>query len=444
MPRLDSRLESLGEMITRAREQEKKDSTGLEDLAESHGTCAGNLADVTERLEKVEGSYSGKVKEFGEISEEVARKADQYKRLEKEYRDVEQEIASFRTTLTNAKAKREESERRLGEISERTKELEALLATLNKNLADFEEQKGFLTKTRESLVTNLSDMKKEIEEYRKELENVDENLRKELEKQAGTKAEKDFLTEVIRSYEGYSEGVKNVAQAENVKGAILGVLADLISSDEQYAAAVEAALRENLQHILVETTDNAVDGVRYLSENECGRAAFMPLDGLTGSAEKDFVPDAPGVIGPVYDFVQTEARFMPVVKRILGRVVIVDNLDTAIGLYKKTANVRYVTLAGEIVGSSGDIHGGRAKSSGEKTIGRMKKLKELTHSLEEVEKNVRVLQLQRGELSAKTAALGVSIGEQEKALEDVRNGIFRDFSIRSPHKCQKRGGDRST
>lgn len=434
LARLDSRLESLNEIADRAREAAKRNSTALEKLAENHGSCAGNLSDVTEQLEGNETSLIEAEKLFNEVTIKATEKTDTWTSLENEYRRLEREIASGKAELGKSTALHEGKERRLGEISSRLDELGTSLIALNKELEQLQEQTLYHIQGERALSKKLTSMKKSLDEYTDELEMVDSRLRIELEKQAGLKAERDFLTEVIRSFEGYSEGVRTAAQAEFLKGRVLGVLADLISSDERYVFAVETALRENLQTILVESTDDAVSGARYLSGEKKGHATFLPLDSIGETArhqspysgvrspdtEDNRLRAGNGIIGPVHEFVRTEARFMPVVRRLFDKVIIVDTLETAVELHKQHSDLQFVALNGEMIGSYGDIHGGRIHDKGNASIGRGEKLNNITASLEEIDNEVHILQQKRSELTEKIALLRGLIGEVENTVDNAR------------------------
>lgn len=437
LARLDSRLESLDEIVERARETAKRNTASLEKLAGSHGECGGNLAEVTERLEGIEVSYDEISNNFRNLNKEVAEKTGLYSDIEREYRLVEQEIATQKAALANVNVKREGNDRRLSEISARIDELGVSLITINEDLTRFSEQKLRCIQEERGVSQKIHDLKKSLDECIEDLEALDRRRRDKLEKQAGLKAERDFLAEVIRSYEGYSEGVKNAVRAEHLKGRVLGVLADLISTDERYVPAVEAALRDSLQTILVESTGDAVAGAKYLSEERRGRAAFLPLDGTGSAPLPDSLPGAPGVIGLAHEFVRTDERFVPVVRRLFSGVVIVDTLETAISFHEQNSGTRYVTLTGEMVGPLGDIHGGSIQDTEGKTIGRAEKLKTLEAALEKADSEVHSLQIKRSELSERYSLLRGLIDELENTLEKVRKK-HSDLSSSEAHTSARK------
>ena len=420
LARLDSRLESLVEIIARARETSERNAAALEKLTESHTVCAANLSDVTDRLEKCISTYGKKDHAYHELQKKVAGESGSFAACEKDYHRIQQEIAAQKAKLDQLRIKREEHERRLDEINLRLKELRTSQMTLNEDHDRFHNQKLRYEEKERELSKHLNVIKKTFSDQTNELEMLDTRLQDALGRQAAIKAKRDFLSEVISSYEGYSEGVKNAVRAESLKDCVHGVIADIIVTDAQYIPAIKAALMERFQYILVDTTSDALAGARYLSEEVRGRAAFLPMKGSVSTSEQCAVPRVPGVIGMACDVVHAEARFMSVVRRLLDGVLIVDNLETALELYKHSNGMRYVTITGEMIGPHGDIHGGSVQDDhGNGALGRIEVLNKLTSALREVDSEVHNLQQRRNELSDDSVHLRRSIEEVGKALEQV-------------------------
>ncbi len=424
LARLDSRLESLREMTARAREAAQRNSLALEKLAGSHGDCAGNLSEVNKRLEELESAFGKTEKSYFLLQSKTAEKKDIYTNLEKKCSLAEQDISSYKTSLANVTIRRETNELRMHEICKQIEALETSLVVINENIANFHEQKLRCTSKESDLSHKLSAEKNSLDELRQEIEKLDGCIGSTREKQAAIKAERDFLAEVVRSYEGYSEGVRNAVGAKALNGRVLGVLADLVSTDDQYIQAVEAAFMESLQDIVVDTTDDALAGVQYLSDRKRGRAAFLPLDQTANVSIRDSVFQAPGVIGPAHTFVRTDDRFVPIVRRLLEGVIVVDTLDTAIKLRDRSENTKFVTLTGEIVGHYGDIHGGGVTNDmNASKLGRTERLKKLNYALNNLDEKLRAFQVTQSKLSEQDHALHNSIIKYEKELENIHNNI---------------------
>ncbi len=203
------------------------------------------------------------------------------------------------------------------------------------------------------------------------------------------------------------------------------MLGDVISADEQYITAIETALKDRLQTILVENEDDALLGAGYLLADERGRAAFLPLSGGAGGTGDFEVPDIEGVVGPAWRFVRTEARFSAVVKRMFSGIVVVESLRQALAAAKTTEGrgLSYVTLTGEMVGSAGDIHAGKTENTEATVIGRAERLKALAADLAAVDRTVRDLEESRDELTNRSMVMRGMVAEMEKTKESIRTKL---------------------
>ena len=227
--RLESRLESLEEMAMRARESAKRNSIALEKMAENHGKCSKELTNVEKRLQVIDSNYFIQAEKFENYEKRVIEKSDRQKSLEKSCHAIENEISSGTSTLTNLKTRRGDGEKRLLEISERIEELGESLTSIDEEYAEYQKQQLLLKQNKNDLSAELSVMKKKLADLMKEQEIRNYELLQARNQQVSFKAEVDFLAEIIRSYRGYSEGVRSVINSQELQGRVHGVLADLNS-----------------------------------------------------------------------------------------------------------------------------------------------------------------------------------------------------------------------
>lgn len=167
------------------------------------------------------------------------------------------------------------------------------------------------------------------------------------------KAESELstLNNLAERYEGFGLSVKKVMEKKNTIKGIIGVVSDIISVDEKYETAVEIALGGNIQNIVTDTSATAKKLVEYLKANKLGRATFLPISDITADADYDSsLGKEKGVLGPVSDFVKTKKEYSEIIKYLMGRFILVDNIDNALALAKKYRHtLRIVTLEGEFL-----------------------------------------------------------------------------------------------
>ncbi|MHB9030521.1 MAG: chromosome segregation SMC family protein, partial [Candidatus Latescibacterota bacterium] len=302
LARLDSRIEYLQQSTVKLRESARQNSFSLDRIAEQHGRTSGEWDTVSARLGAVEQAAREMRVKYTDFETRVAERDSTYRSIENEYRRLEKEIASCRAMIVTVRVRREGGDARLGDIDRRVAELEPVIRNAGDELARLREERLRNTGREHELTNEISGAKSALAERIKEMEGVDSDLRKAGESHASLRAERDFLAEVIRTYAGYSEGVRNAVGAADLKGRVLTVLADCVSADDRYVHAVEAALADSLQSIVVDSPEAALDGARYLANDTRGRAVFLPVSGRdSGHPVPAFAGE--GVIGPAGDFV---------------------------------------------------------------------------------------------------------------------------------------------
>lgn len=416
--RLDSRIEYLEQTAGKTREAARQNALALDRIAETHGLSSGERETADDRLAEMDGAARELRERFREFEAGAAAKDQEFRALEAEYRLLEKEIASQRALVVTIRVRRESGELRLGEISQRTRELETVLRDTENECAVLREERLQSTGREHDISRAIGESRAAIEAESRLLEETGEALRRAQETGASLRAERDFLAEVIRTHAGYAEGVRNAAGAPELRGRVLSVLGDCVSADDEYALAVEAALGDALQYILVDGEMAALEGARWLSGDTRGRAVFLPAEGNAGAVPVS--PDGAGIIGRAADFIRTEARFRPVVEKLLRDVLVAGSLADAVRLHREHGG-RYVTLAGEMVGSWGEIHGGRLREDDRSsTLGRREKFDRLDAAHEKISSETAAREKRREELTGAIETIQTSIRDGERALEELR------------------------
>ena len=419
MARCESRMESLTEMLDRASENAERSTKALENLAENRDKCMEDLTAVEKNLKEIDSDYDIKVKKCRDFETKFAEKTNIHKNFEQEYRRIEREIASGEAEIKNLKARRKDGENRLRDITVSHEEIGSSITLIVEEISKLQEQKMHVAGEKNDLVIELDTLRKKHADLIKELESLDKRLLRTREQKAALKAETDFIAEIIQSYEGCSEGVKNAVNSKELHGKVSGILSDLVSAKDEFVPAVETALMNSLQSIVVDSCEDAMSGARYLSEESSGRAVFLPLSDKAINGSKASLKGEAGVIGPAYEYVKTDKRYMPIVMRLLEGIFIVDTIDRAFELHNRFSGFSFVAMSGEMVGRLGDIHGGSIKDSeGKSALGRIEKLKNLKKALMEVENEDATLEKRRSVLSSECESLRGDIKVREKGIEE--------------------------
>ncbi|MCR5419335.1 MAG: chromosome segregation protein SMC [Lachnospiraceae bacterium] len=276
-----------------------------------------------------------------------------------------------------------------------------LNAQLLRARSDEEQQESEIEQLRRTFtevqgqITKLNEEQSVLEEKNSELTEVltskDQLLRDTQVKYHQEKSKLDAITGITERYEGYGNSIRRIMEQKEEKKGIIGVVADIIKVEKKYETAIETALGGNIQNIVTEDEKTAKSMIELLKAEKAGRATFLPLTAITNPQEfkTPEVLDEKGAIALASDLVTTDKRYSNVAKTLLGRIVVVENVDRAFAIARKfDYGVRLVTLEGELLVPGGAVSGGAFKHSGNLLARRreMDELKEgVTRHLREID-----------------------------------------------------------
>ena len=174
-----------------------------------------------------------------------------------------------------------------------------------------------------------------------------------------------LLAEMEKEYEGFSKAVKVVMQAKGSLRGIHGPVASLMKTDQKYSLAIEIALGAGLQNIVVDREEDAKAAINFLKQRDGGRATFLPLTAIRGDELREKgVEDEFGFVGLASRLVEFDGKYQNIFNSLLGRTVIVEDMDCGIAMARKYHNAfRIVTLDGQVINRGGSMTGGSTSRS---------------------------------------------------------------------------------
>ena len=203
-----------------------------------------------------------------------------------------------------------------------------------------------------------------------------------------------FLIETEKEKEGYNKTIKSLLidceKNKELANGMHGVLANLINVDKEYEIAIEMCLGASLQNIVTETEDDAKRLVDHLRKNNLGRASFLPISSVRGKKVDRLIKNnLSGVIGIASDLIKTDKKYEQIILNLLGKTVIVDNMDTGIILARQNSySFRIVTLKGDIINASGAITGGSVQTKTVNILGRTREIEELEEETKKLKNRI--------------------------------------------------------
>jgi len=250
---------------------------------------------------------------------------------------------------------------------------------------------------------------------------------------AGAESRLHTIEELEAALEGHAHGTRAVVEASqrgHLHG-LHGVVANLISTDERYARALDVAFGAGLSNIIAATSEDAEAAVAYLRERELGRATFLPLDTLAQREGRELgqLRDRAGVIGYAHTLVRAEPKYRGIVAFLVGRILVVDELRTGIGLTREGFRDSVVTLEGDQIMGGGAITGGRfrkersilARRAQAETL--KERIPQLRAQLETIERDGTAAKAELDAAAAERDEATKLANEAEVALRDVRTQL---------------------
>ena len=409
--RLEKEIEEVKQRIAELEEEQKQKLDKKENLSQNREKFQKELDEKQKELEELTKKLSDKELEIEDKKQNIEKHTD------RKY-EIASEISSLDTNLENIE-KREKTAK--SEIDSLTLEIDSARSDKQEKSKDFyeiEHKKNEITKTLQEKASKKEESMTKIKEFDTSLNNLNYEMRM---KDSRLK----FLVETEKEKEGYLRSVKALLldcekDAKLGKG-MNGVLANLISVDKKYETAIEMCLGQTLQNIVTDTEEDAKKLVEHLRNNKLGRASFLPVSSIRGKKlDRIIRNNTEGVIGVASDLVKCDKKYEQIVLNLLGRTLIVENMDTAIQMAKLNSHsFRIVTLEGDIISNTGAITGGSIQTKTVNILGRSREIEDLEKSLKEVNAKIEKLTQEKKEYTESVADVIEEVTRLEKELQDI-------------------------
>jgi chromosome segregation protein len=395
LSRAEHRVEMSKSQIASLTEQRSRDLADQEYLNQEIARVAVQKSEHEEEARLLQSSISEKnalLEERSSLLESLARGLKDKELCLDETRTVMMNAltatAAEKSTIANLQsrvAQIDEQDRKSGaerqELEQKIKSLSALREDKERSLEELRTRKESAGQERALVAVRLE----QAIAHKKILETGLNDTRSRL---AGQSSRLRSLVELEQSLEGYQKGVRTVMSAQKDSsvrerlGTIHGLVADMIETEPRYEVAIEAVLGDRLQYVVVDSQTDSLKAIDYLKNQSGGRSTFIPKaprENMSGPFIKN---GHAGVIGSALSVVRCRDSYQSIAQYLLGDVVVVDTMDTALYLWHKNGfDKTVVTLAGEIIDRSGALTGGALEASGTGMLTKRREIKDLEHEV---------------------------------------------------------------
>lgn len=360
--------------------------------------------DAKEQLIQVQSQIAEETMEIEQSKEEIMR-------LLSNRASTQAKIQHFDTTQQQITTRRAQIHREILEVSS---EAEQYGRELEQQRRGFEE----ITAEIQAFQDLISVNEQNIAEFQRQLDEKQEKLRIGQTAYHRESSRLESLKNITERYDGYGNSIRRVMSCKDREKGLIGVVADIIKVEKEYEIAVETALGGSIQNIVTDDEETAKRMIAYLKQNKYGRATFLPLTSMQGGAELrqiDALKET-GVIGLAHTLVHVEERFLGLAKQLLGRTIVVENIDCGIRIARKyKQSLRLVTLEGELINPGGSMTGGAFKNSSN--------LLSRRREIEEFEKTVKLLKRDMEEMEHSISAIKAQRAECYAGIDEIQQKI---------------------
>ncbi|PHV71113.1 chromosome segregation protein SMC [Sporanaerobium hydrogeniformans] len=418
-------IEKLIEQIALIEKEEEKKNSQIELNKERMLHTEKLLTQLKEDQEKQEATHKNQQEKIAlfetkstALEMEKASKEAVLKEAEEAFMILNKELENMEGTIDISKA----------EFYKKLREMDAFKAEIQKN-SSVESQLDYrIAQITENIAIMNSEIQHEevhISVLEQKVQQVDgqirlskerlveeESTKKDLEIQYETQNQKTIVNEqnlmqatrqlkwlqtIKAEHEGYFASVKQVLKqvAEEPKkwSGIIGVVGEIIEVPQKYETAIVTALGGAIQYIVTETEQTAKNMIRFMKQKNISRVTFLPKDTMASGNDinEPSMLQEEGFLGVASHLVTYEKSYDAIIQSLLGRILIVDNMDNASRIAKKY-HYRYklVTLEGEIFNAGGALSGGSTKNQSNNIFSRNREIKGLEEKVKDCTKEAKL------------------------------------------------------
>ncbi len=379
---------------------------------------------LKQNKEKFEQELSEKQKELDKITQKLSSKElqiEEYKQIVEKNVDKKYELQS---DINTQNINYENYEKRQVQIKQEIQTTISELDNSRINKEDISKQFNEIESKKNKSQKSLEEVSKQRIEANEKIKLFENQINVMLSDMRVKESRQRFLIETEKEKEGYIKSIKSLLKdCENVKElgkGMCGVLANIIDVPDELQIAVEMCLGASLQNIVTETEQDAKRLVEHLRKNNLGRASFLPISSVKGKRIDKIKGNEKGIIGIASDLVKCNKKYEQIILNLLGRTIIVNNMETAIKVAKENNyTFRIVTLDGDLINSSGSITGGSVTKKTVNILGRSKEIEKLEKEITDLKEKIQKINKEKEEYEESIGGILELSANLERELQEI-------------------------
>ena len=338
----------------------EQDGAEADAALQRHRAVAAKMEAEGEKLAAEIDALNAELEQLADASNASGARKDT---LRAEITDLTAKRTEAQVAQAAAEAAEETARQRLPALEQAVQEGTDQWETARQDLTDTIRYREMLTENEKQLANVRSGLELKLKNRKAALDEADtaeQRLGRELD---AARQRLSVLRELEKNMDGYQNSVKAVmraAGARRLRG-IIGPVSAILKVEPGCEVAVETALGAALQNIVVENEAAAKAAIALLCSDNAGRATFLPLDTVQPGV---FRGRLSGTARLASSLVQADARYDNIVSNLLGRIIVVEDINEASRVARDNGfRSRVVTMDGQVINAGGSFTGGSVQRS---------------------------------------------------------------------------------
>ena len=279
---------------------------------------------------------------------------------QKELLNKTEEIGKLNVQLNILKEQRKNKDLSKGE-----EELRTLIdekGKISKNISVLEDEINIINQDITNMNEDINSSKNNLKGLKLTLKNYEQTLGKQDRDILTNKHKVELLRLEAERGNNLPNAIKKILENDNLQG-IYDIIGNVIKTKDEYVRCLDVAISSSKNFVIVKDEDSAKEAIRYLKNNNLGRATFFPINVIKrryiDENTLSVLKTIEGYIGILADLVTTDKEYKNIIYNQLGLVIIAEDLDAALRISKKIdRRYKVITLAGDVINVGGSLTGG--------------------------------------------------------------------------------------
>lgn len=457
-----NQLREHDEKIHQIKEEKAIAETRSQNLMDNIHRNQNEIDELNEKIKILESNVLKNAETFETAAKDLQALTSGYENQEKEINDLSEKMLKKKSTLDSMNHQYREQLTAVSQQKEITQQTKYQLSWNEEQIRIFESENEALSESKNGLLKKLdeisriknekTDLKAKNEQKRvkldenqaiinQKIEQLDTSLRKCESQSESLNTQLSFFQNIISSYQGHLESTRALMLKKEQFPGIHGPISEIVKIKDHYALALEVALGDAINYLVVDTVKTAQEIIKEVEEKKLGRVTIIPLDRIKALnlGHKKYATES----NSLAEYISNDSQYDNIFELLIGDVVVVKTLDEAISRSEKNTELRYVTSNGEIVNDNQAISGGQKRDPKTSLIGRKEQINIIEQTLSELKRTIQNNNQDREKKLEEQKTIDNEITDLDQEIEILNKGI-RDLELsEAENQVQKQNSEES-